>query len=86
LRARRLLRHLLGDAEQPLPPIHLSPDVIGFDAGGDPQHHEIVDEIGAFLDDGFAIAMHGIDHDLDRLLGELLGHFAAARAQQPRRP
>src|ERR1700720_1522130 len=78
---RQLLRDFFGNAEQPLAPVHLFPDILGLDAGGDPQHYEIVDEIGAFLDDRFAIAMHGVDHNLDRLLRELLGHLAAARAQ-----
>src|SRR5437588_4893274 len=83
---RQFLRHLFGDAKEPLAPVHLFPDIFRFDARGDPQHHEIVDEIGAFLDDGLAIAVHGVDHDLHGLLGELLRHLAAARAQQPRRP
>ena len=55
-------------------------------AGGDPKHREIVEKVGAFAHHGVAIAVHGIDRDLDRLLHQLLGHFAAARAQQPRRP
>jgi hypothetical protein len=29
--------------------------------------------------------VHGVDHDLDGFLGQLLTHLAAAREQQPRR-
>src|SRR5690242_20447479 len=81
-----LFRHLLGDPEQPLAPLHLLPDILRTDAGGDPQHDEMVDEIGAFLDDRFAVAEHGIEDYLDRLLGELLRHLAAAGAQKPGGP
>src|SRR5271170_1681441 len=83
---RQLLRHFLGDAEQPLAAVHFLPDVFGADARGDPQHHEIIDEVGALFDHGLAVAVHGVDHDLDGLFGKLLGHLAAARAKQPRRP
>src|SRR5277367_1478973 len=83
---RHLFRHLLGDAEEPLAAVHFLPDVLRLDAGGDPEHDEIIDQVGALFDDGFAIAVHGVDHNLDGLFGELLGHLAAARTQQPRRP
>src|SRR5215468_7845243 len=82
----QLLRHFFGNAKEALAPVHFLPDVFGFDAGSDPQDDEIVDEIGAFLDDRFTIAVHRVDYDLDRLFGELLRHLAAARAQQARRP
>ena len=39
-------------------------------------------EIGTFADDGFGLAVDGIDDDLDRLLGELLGHFGGAALKQ----
>ena len=45
-----LLRQLLGDAEQPLAALHLGPDVVRIDAGRHPQHHQIVEEIGALAD------------------------------------
>src|SRR5262245_30388703 len=32
------------------------------------------------------MAVHGVDHHLDGFFRELLGHLAAARPQQPRRP
>src|ERR1051325_4579836 len=43
----RGLEQLLGDAEQPLAPVHLVPHVLRVDAGGDPQHDQIVEEMGA---------------------------------------
>ena len=79
-----VLEQLLGDAEQALAPLHLLPDFLRLHAGGDPEHDEIVDEVGAFLDDGVAAAVHRVDHDFDGLFGELLGHLGAAGAQQPR--
>ena len=48
----------------------------------DPEHDQIVEQVGAFADHRLAIAVHGVDDDLDRLLGELLGHLGAAGAQQ----
>ena len=58
----------------------------GLDAGRDPEHDQIVEQVGAFLDDRVGLAVHRVDDDLDRLFGKLLGHLAAARAQQPRCP
>src|SRR5580704_3452694 len=81
-----LLRHFLGDAEQAFAAVHFLPDVVRTDARRDPQHDEIIDQVGALFDDRFAVAVHGINDDLDRLFGELLGHLAAARTQQPRGP
>src|SRR5262245_39053004 len=88
-RLRRLqhaLRKLLGDAQKPLAAIHLGPDVLGMNAGRNPEHHEIVHQIGAFTDDRRGISVHRVDHDFDRFLGHLLGHLAATSPQQPRRP
>src|SRR3954453_16773658 len=46
------LRQLLGNAEQAFPARHLGPDFLGIDVRRYPEHDEIVDEIGAFPDDG----------------------------------
>src|SRR5262245_45836899 len=62
-----LLRYFLGDAQEPFASIHLAPDVYGANAGRYPQHHQVVDQIGAFLDDCIAVAVHRVDHDLDCL-------------------
>src|SRR5262249_29576791 len=83
---RVLLGKLLGNSQQLFAALHLHPHVLGMDAGGDPEHDEIVEKVGAFAHHSIAIAVHGIDRHLDRLLRQLLGHLAAARAQQPRRP
>src|SRR5262245_20406997 len=56
------------------------------DAGGHPEHHKIVEQVGALAHHGVGMAVHGIDHHFDRFLRKLLGHLAAARAQQPRSP
>src|SRR5262249_42451435 len=58
----------------------------GTDAGGDPEHNEVVEKIGAFAHDRFAIAIRGVEHHLDRFLSELFCHFGATRAQQSGRP
>src|SRR5208282_1220094 len=81
-----LLGHLLGHPQEPFAPVHLLPDVLRADAGSHPQHHEVVDEVGAFLDHSVAVAVHGIDDDFDRFFGKLFCHLAAAGAQQPRGP
>ncbi len=49
----------------------------------DPEHHEIVDQIGAFHDNSFGLSVHGIDDDFDRLFSELLRHLGAAGTQKP---
>jgi hypothetical protein len=41
--------------------------------------------VGAFENDGFAIHLHRVEPDLDRLFGELLGHLLHAVAEQSRR-
>src|SRR4051794_38762463 len=90
LAARRRLDEalwqLLGNPEQAFPTRHLGPDFLGIDARGYPEHDEIVDEIGAFPDDGVGVATHRVDHHLDGFLSKFLGHLGAARTQQPRRP
>src|SRR5215510_5998904 len=53
---RRLLGKFLGNPQQPLAALHLHPYVLGMDAGGDPEHDEIVEKVGAFAHHGFAIA------------------------------
>ena len=78
------LGDLLGDPVQPLPACHLGPDVLGIDASLRPEHDQIVHQVRALLDHSFGLAVERVDHNLDRLLGNFLGHFGAARAQQPR--
>jgi hypothetical protein len=56
------------------------------DPGMHPEHHKIVQQIGAFADHRFGLAVHGVDHHFDRFFGEFFGHFGAAGAQQPGRP
>src|SRR5262249_48353704 len=60
------LRHLLGDAEQHLAPVHFAPNVVGTDTGRSPENSEIIEEIGAFADHGLRVAVDGVDHDFDR--------------------
>ena len=81
-----VLRKLLGNAQEPLTALHLRPHVLGVNAGRGPQHHEVVEQIGALAHDQIRMAVHGIHRHLDRFLGQLLRHLAAARAQQPGRP
>src|SRR5262245_31912600 len=78
----KILGQLFGDAEQALAPLHLTPHVLRTHARRNPQHDEIVDEVGALAHDCVAVAVHGVDDDLDRLFGELLGHLGAASTQQ----
>src|SRR5215470_630558 len=62
------------------------PHVLGTNAGGDPEDNEVVEKIGAFAHDRFAIAAGGVENHLDRFLGELFRHFGATGAQQSGRP
>src|SRR5262249_8482067 len=39
--------NLLGNPEQPLATFHLLPHFLQVDTGGDPKHHEVVEQIGA---------------------------------------
>src|SRR5215471_20872226 len=45
---RALLGKLLGNSQQLFAALHLHPHVLGLDAGGDPEHDEIVEKVGAF--------------------------------------
>src|SRR5579883_2982637 len=49
------LRQLLGDAEHVLALPHLGPDLARLNAGRRPDHDQVVDQIGTFLDDGVRI-------------------------------
>ena len=53
----------------------------GLHARMHPEHHQIVQQVGAFADNRLGLAVHGIDHDFDRLFGQLFGHLGAAGAQ-----
>jgi hypothetical protein len=81
-----ILGQLLGNTQKALAPLHLRPHVLGVNAGCGPEHHEVVEQIGALTHDRIGMAVHRVDRHLDRFLGQLLRHLAAARAQQPGRP
>src|SRR5262249_23735457 len=49
-----LLGHLLGNPQEPLAAVHLAPDVLGTNAGRDPQDDEVVEKVRAFFNDGVA--------------------------------
>jgi len=80
------LNDLFGDTEHAFAAFHLHPDIVGMHSGGNPEHDQIVQEIGAFADHRFRLALHGVDYDLDRLFGEFFGHFGAPGAHQLGRP
>src|SRR5450830_954250 len=73
-----ILWHFFGNSEHLLAPAHFGPDIVGMDPGVNPEHHEIIEQVGAFPDHGLGLAVHGVDYDLDRFLGKLLGHLVAA--------
>src|SRR6266567_8369326 len=54
---RALLGKFLGNPQQLFAAFHLHPHVLGMDAGGDPEHDEIVEKVGAFAHHGIAIAV-----------------------------
>jgi hypothetical protein len=62
---------------------HLAPHVVGTHAGGGPQHGEIIQKVGALADDGFGLAVDGVDDDLDGLLRQLLRHLVGTALKQP---
>src|ERR1700690_4497859 len=53
----QFLRHFFGNAKHLLAPAHLVPDLVGVDPGMNPEHHEIVQQIGAFADHRFGLAV-----------------------------
>src|SRR6266851_7397334 len=65
-RVQAILRQLLRDAQQPLATLHLRPHVLGMDVGGHPKHHEVIEEVGALAHHRVGMAVHGVDHNLDR--------------------
>src|SRR6202790_3909284 len=76
-------RQLLGNSEQMFAPFHLAPHVVGPHPGRGPQNREIVEQIGALAHYRGGIAADGIDHDLDGLFGQFLGHLGRAALKQP---
>src|SRR3981189_260219 len=40
-----VLRQLFGDPEQPFAALHLHPYVLGVDAGRNPEHDEVIDQV-----------------------------------------
>jgi hypothetical protein len=73
-----ILGQFFGDSEHFLASPHFVPDIVRMDAGVGPKNHEIVEKIGAFADHSIGLAVHSVDHDLDRLFAEFLGDFGAA--------
>ena len=54
---------------------HFRPDVLWMDFRRDPEDDKIVEEIGALSDHGVGVTSHGVDHYLDRFLGQLLAQL-----------
>src|ERR1700704_6890731 len=54
-----VLRKLLGNAQKQFTALHLSPYVFGVNASGGPEHHEVVEQIGALAHDQIGMAVHG---------------------------
>src|SRR6476646_9626842 len=79
----RRFRQLLGYSEHVLAPLHFLPDILRHHASPRPQHGEVIKKVGAFTDHGVALAVDGIDHDLDGFLGQLLRHLGWATLKQP---
>src|SRR5262245_71121 len=75
---------LLGDAKEALAPLHFGPHFLGMHPRGDPQHNEIVEEIGTLPHDRLGMPVHRVDHYFDGFLGKLFGHFVAAGTEQAR--
>src|ERR1700676_3948325 len=76
-------RQLLGNSEQMFAPFHLAPDVVRPHPGRGPQNRKIVEQISALAHYRGGIAADGIDHDLDGLFGQFLGHLGRAALKQP---
>src|SRR5580658_11012618 len=75
-------RELLRDAEELLAPAHLRPDIGRIDAEGVPQDDEMIEEIGALVDDARATLAHRVEGDLGRFLDELLAHLGEAGGEE----
>jgi hypothetical protein len=82
LRRARLLGQFLGDAVDALPPVDFIHDVGGGNAAFGPDDREMVENVGALQDHRLAVHLHRVKPDLDRLLGQLLGHFLHPVAEQ----
>src|SRR3569623_64342 len=82
----QLFGQFFGDAEQQLAPPHFGPAIVRPHARMRPKYDQIVQEIGAFADHRFRVTLHRVDNDLDRLFGELFGHFGPPGAHQLGRP
>ena len=78
-RGLRQFRQLFGDAEQMLAPLHLAPDIGRLHTRTSPEHGQIIEQIGAFADDRFGIAIDRVDRDLDGFSAIFLAIFAVPR-------
>lgn len=77
----KIFRQFFCDAEHALAVAYLVPYLFRPHVGGNSKHHEIVNQVGAFLDHSLAIPMHGVDGNLDRFSRELFRHFGSSTAQ-----
>jgi hypothetical protein len=86
LSPRRSLYHIFwqffGNSKHPLAPAHLGPDFVGVNPGVNPEHHQIVNKIGAFPYNRFGLTVHRVDNHFDCFFGKLFGHLGAAGTQQ----
>src|SRR5271170_7691373 len=83
LRARCLLRQLLGDAINALATVDFSEHYLRRDAALGPDHGQMIEEIRAFQDNRLSVRLDCLEPNLDGFLDELLGHLLNAVAKQP---
>ena len=62
--------------------LELGHDGIELDAAGSQQDEKMIEDIGAFGNDWICFALHGGDHEFDRLLAELLGDARGALLEE----
>jgi hypothetical protein len=82
LRAIWVFLDLLGDAIEPLAPVHFRPDFLGLNPGLGPQNHQMIKQVGAFPDDFFPVAGRSLKCNLGGLFRDLLGNFKRPGLEQ----
>src|ERR1700721_1604387 len=83
-RSSALAAVLFVNARDALAALEFGGDVVRREAGGGPQHQQVVEHIGAFAGERGAVVVHRLDDGFERLLAEFTSDADRAEGEQLR--